>query len=263
MTIASNMQTVQHTHTGKGYDDTEAFERERQLRIDALGKNKALRAQSIQWIADASRQKYSHHFSWMGLPIIQFPQDIVAIQEIIWRTRPDLIIETGVARGGSLAFYASMLELLGEDGIVCGIDVDIRPHNRGAIEKHPTFKRIRLIEGSSTDSHVVSAVEQLASDRKRIMVVLDSNHTHDHVLRELELYARFVTRGQYLIVLDTIIDDLPAGYFSDRPWDVGNNPKTAVQEFLRGNTRFEIDREFENKLLITAAPGGYLRYIAD
>jgi cephalosporin hydroxylase len=242
---------------------TDTFQLDKQSNIRRLGDDASLRRRSLEWIAAASRHNYSHHFTWMGLPIIQFPQDIMALQEIIWRTKPDLIVETGVARGGSLVFYATMLQLLGTDGIVCGIDIDIRPYNRQAVERHPLAHRIRLIEGSSTDASVARQVAELASERRRVMVVLDSNHTHEHVLRELEVYSPLVTRGCYLVVLDTIIEDLPPGYFADRSWDVGDNPKTAVREFLQHDARFEIDREIESKLLITVAPEGYLRCVAD
>ena len=207
--------------------------------------------------------KYTYNFTWLGRPMIQFPQDIIAMQEIIWQVKPDLVIETGIAHGGSLIFYASMLELLGGDGRVLGIDIDIREHNRVEIEKHPMFKRIEMIEGSSTDDGVESQVREIARDAKCVLVALDSLHTHEHVLRELELYSPFVTRGSYLVVFDTIIEDMPAGSFPDRPWERGNNPKTAVHEFLRSDDRFEIDSYFQDKLLITVAPDGYLKCVKD
>ena len=204
--------------------------------------------------------KYSYNFSWLGRPIIQYPQDIIAMQEIIWQVKPDLIIETGIAHGGSLIFSASMLELLGGDGKVVGIDIDIRSHNRKEIEKHPMFKRIVMIEGSSTDKTIVDEVRQMA-EGKRVLVCLDSNHTHEHALHELELYAPMVSVGSYCVVFDTIIEDLPAGSFEDRPWDVGNNPKTAVWEYLKEHDEFIVDEGIENKLLITVAPDGYLKRV--
>ncbi len=209
------------------------------------------------------RFDYSYNFSWLGRPIIQFPQDIVAMQEIIWQVKPDLIFETGIAHGGSLVFSASMLELIGGEGIVLGVDIDIRAHNRVEIENHPMAKRIKMIQGSSVDEAVAQKVYEIARGRKRIMVMLDSNHTHDHVSKELQLYSRLVTKGSYLVVFDTVVEDMPAGFFPDRPWGKGNNPKTAVREFLKTNRRFEIDREIENKLLITVAPSGYLKCIED
>ena len=231
--------------------------------IDAMGNNSRLRRMALDFLRETAAYKYSHNFSWLGNPIIQVPQDIVAMQEIIWRVKPDLIIETGIAHGGSLIFYASMLELLGSNGVVIGIDVDIREHNRIEIEKHPMFKRITMIQGSSIDEGIVKQVHDLAKDKKQILVALDSNHTHSHVLRELQLYSPLVTKGSYLVVFDTAIEDMPDGFFSDRPWDKGNNPKTAVWEFLKTNKRFEIDRETENKLLITVAPDGYLKCVKD
>lgn len=239
------------------------FEQERAEYIRRLGERDELRDISYSWIADVSRLKYSYNFSWMGLPIIQFPQDMVAMQELIWRVKPNLIIETGVARGGSLAYYASLLELIGNDGLVLGIDIEIRDHNRAEIEKHPMSKRIKLIEGSSIADETVAQVAAETKGQEVVMVVLDSNHTHEHVARELELYAGFVTKGSYLVVFDTIIEDLPADFFPNRPWAPGNNPKTAVWEFLERNDRFVIDEEMNSKLLITVAPDGYLRCVKD
>ena len=207
--------------------------------------------------------RYSYNFVWLGRPVIQYPEDLMAMQELIWRVRPDLIIETGVAHGGSLVFYASLLDMLGGDGRVLGIDVEIRPHNRAAIESHPMFRRITMIEGSSVDEGVAARVRGLAKDSKTVMLVLDSNHTHEHVLRELRLYTGLVTRGSYAVVFDTVIEDMPEHSFPSRPWDKGNNPKTAVHEFLRTTDRFEIDREVQNKLLLTVAPDGYLKCVKD
>lgn len=241
----------------------ESFKNEKAENIKKMAQNVYLKNLSKQWITDVSIYKYSYNFCWMGRPIIQFPQDILAMQEIIWDIKPDLIIETGIAHGGSLVFYASMLELLGGDGQVLGIDVDIREHNRSEIEKHPMFKRITMIQGSSTDNIVLKQIYEIAKDKKCIMVVLDSNHTHDHVLKELELYSPLVTKGSYLVVFDTVVEDMHEDFFPDRPWRKGNNPKTAVWQFLKSNSRFEIDRQIEDKLLITVAPNGYLKCIKE
>ena len=211
------------------------------------------------WIIKTAKYKYSYNFTWLGCPIIQFPQDMIAVQEIIWQVKPDLIIETGIAHGGSLIFYASMLELLGNNGQVLGIDIDIREHNRVEIEKHPMFKRITMIEGSSIDEEIVRQVYDFAKNKKQVLVLLDAMHTHDHVLKELQLYSPLVTKGSYLVVFDTIIEDMPDDFFPDRPWGKGNNPKTAVWEFLKTNDRFVVDKEIETKLLITVAPDGYLK----
>jgi cephalosporin hydroxylase len=231
--------------------------------IESLRADRDLHELSRVWLQEAARHRYSYNFTWMGRPIIQLPQDIVAMQEIIWRVQPDLIVETGIAHGGSLVFYASMLHLIGGDGLVVGIDIDIREHNRREIEKHPMYGRIRLIEGSSIDPRVVQEVERLARSREKVLVCLDSDHTHEHVLCELELYSPLVTRGSYLVVFDTVIEDMPKGSFPNRPWGRGNSPKTAVWEFLKTNDRFVIDEQIQAKLQITSAPEGYLRCIKE
>jgi len=210
--------------------------------------------------------RYSYNFSWLGRPIIQYPQDMVALQEIIWTVQPDLIIETGIAHGGSLIFSASMLELNAacggpQDAEVVGIDIDIRKHNREAIQSHPMFKRITMFEGSSISSDIVEKVKAKAQQKHKILVCLDSNHTHDHVLAELEAYAPMTSVGSYCVVFDTIVEDLPNDMYPDRPWDKTNNPKTAVWEYLKTHTEFAIDKSIQQKLLITVAPDGYLKRI--
>lgn len=230
--------------------------------MNTMNNKDNLQELTNQWFVESCKYKYSYNFSWMGRPIIQFPQDIMAMQEIIWQVKPDLIVETGIAHGGSLIFYASMLELIGE-GQVLGIDVDIRQHNRVEIEQHPMFKRITMIEGSSIDEEIATQVYDLAKGKSRILLVLDSNHTHDHVLKELELYSPLVTKDSYLVVFDTVVEDMPEDFFPDRPWGKGNNPKTAVWEFLKTNKRFEVDKDIEAKLLITVAPDGYLKCLED
>jgi cephalosporin hydroxylase len=240
---------------------TEAFKKECEERIEAQGKNKKLLEASQSFTEETIRSGYSYNFTWMGRPIIQYPQDMIAMQEIIWDIKPDLIIETGIAHGGSLIYYASLLELIG-NGEVLGIDIDIREHNRKEIENHKMFKRIKMISGSSIDETTIEEVKKYAESKKKILVSLDSNHTHDHVLKELELYSPLVSPGSYIVVFDTIVEDLPEGYFSQsRPWGIGNNPKTAVQEFLQKNRQFVIDEMIDNKLLISVAPGGYLKRI--
>jgi cephalosporin hydroxylase len=231
--------------------------------IDGLKIDQDVQALSRIWLRETARHKYTYNFTWLGRPFIQLPQDMVAVQELIWRVQPDLIIETGIAHGGSLIFSASILELLGGNGQVLGVDIDIRSHNRAEIEKHPMSKRIQMIQGSSVDKAVARQIYRVAQNRKRIMVMLDSNHTHEHVLKELQLYSKLVTKGSYLVVFDTAIEDLPDDLIEDRPWRKGNNPKTAVREFLKTNKRFVIDKNIESKLLITVAPDGYLKCIKD
>jgi len=221
-----------------------------------------LKDQARSFFDLASTFEYSYHFEWLGRPVIQWPQDLVAMQEIIWRVKPEVIVETGIARGGSLIFYASILQLIGGPGRVVGVDVDIRAHNRVEIERHSLAGRITMIQGSSTDEAIVAQVRRLVDGARSVLVSLDSNHTHTHVLRELELYGPLVTPGSYLVVFDTVVEDMPADAFPDRPWGRGNNPKTAVREYLRTTDRFEIDRDIEAKLLVTTNPGGYLRCVA-
>jgi cephalosporin hydroxylase len=226
--------------------------------IRAMQSDPELRALRQRIYALYAKYRYSYNFTWYGRPIIQIPEDIVMMQELILSVRPTLIIETGVAHGGSSVLSASMLELLGE-GEVVAIDIEIRPHNRRAIEAHPLAKRIKLIEGSSIDPAVVKRVQVLASKARCVMVLLDSDHTHDHVLAELEAYAPLVTPGSYAVVFDTGIEDMPEGTFPGKPWSKGNNPKTAVRQFLQDNTNFVIDYELEARLMHTVAPHGYLK----
>ncbi len=242
----------------------EEFKNECKVRVANYSRNAEFMRIQEKFMLESISAKYSYNFTWLGCPIIQYPQDIVALQEIIWRVTPDLIIETGIARGGSIIFSASMLSLLEtcrliDRGRVVGIDIDIRPHNRKAIEQHPLKEKIEMIEGSSIDESVLQNVHQIAKEFQKILVILDSNHTHDHVLAELDGYAHLVTKGSYCVVFDTIIEDLPESFFSNRPWGKNNNPKTAVWEFLESNPGFEIDKEIENKLQVTVAPDGYLR----
>jgi len=241
-------------------DPVEQFRLERQENIARLGRDAGLQELGRSFIERTGEAKYSYNFTWMGRPIIQFPQDMVAMQELIWSVRPDLIIETGVAHGGSLVYYASLLELIGE-GRVLGIDIDIRAHNRAAIEAHPMAHRIQLLQGSSIDQALVDQVRAIAAPARRVMVLLDSNHTDAHVAGELAAYAPLVTAGSYLVVFDTVIEQMPAGYFPDRPWGPGNNPMTAVRRFLASTDRFEIDRSVCDKLLVSVAPEGYLRCV--
>lgn len=242
----------------RSLDPIRQFEQERKERIAGYESDTPLKEASRAFLAETLRAKYSYNFTWLGRPVIQHPQDMMALQEIIWAVKPDLIIETGIAHGGSLIFHASMLELLGE-GHVLGIDIDIRPHNRAEIEKHPMFKRITMLEGSSVDEEMVRRVRSIASDYKKVLVILDSNHTHDHVLGELRGYSPLVPPGSYLVVYDGIIELIPESTREDRPWGPGNNPFTATRQFLEEHPEFEVDRELESKLLVTAAPSGYLK----
>jgi cephalosporin hydroxylase len=242
----------------KKLNPVEEFYRERDERIESYKHNKQLKKSADDFIKELAYARYSANFSWLGRPVIQIPQDLFAMQEIIWTIKPDFIIETGIAHGGSLIFYASMLQLIGK-GKVIGIDIDIRRHNRVEIEKHPLYHKIVMIEGSSVDEHVVEQVKLLTTGAKTVILCLDSNHTHDHVLKELQFYAPLVSVGSYCVVFDTGIEFLSKDLISDRPWGPGNNPMTAVWEFLKAHPEFEIDKSVELKLLVTSAPDGYLK----
>ncbi|ADR19067.1 cephalosporin hydroxylase family protein [Calditerrivibrio nitroreducens] len=250
------------------------FQQEVKDRIAANAQDADLKSNAAAFMRSSLAGKYSYNFSWLGRPIIQYPQDIVAMQELIWQIKPDLIIETGIAHGGSLVYYASMLALLDmceaietnatfdpkqSKRKVLGIDIDIRPHNRTAIEAHPMASRIQMIQGSSIAPEIIEQVKQVAQDYQRVLVCLDSNHTHDHVLAELEAYAPLVSVGSYCVVFDTVVEDMPKELFPDRPWGPGDNPKTAVWEYLKTHPEFEIDKSIQHKLLITVAPDGYLK----
>ena len=246
--------------------------------IQAQGADADFKKLTNQWVQSSAKHKYSYHFEWLGRPVIQYPQDIVAMQQLIWEVKPDLIIETGIARGGSLILSASILELVAacggnSDAKVLGVDIDIRDHNREAIEEHPMAKRIEMIQGSSIAPDIISQVKNFTKNYNKIMVCLDSNHTHDHVLEELKLYAPLVSIGSYCIAFDTIVEDMDESLSENRPWKPGNNPKTAVWEYLDylksneakdddGNPiNYKIDKEIENQLMITVAPDGFLKRI--
>lgn len=239
-------------------DDREQFAAERKGHLAALAADAELAAASVDAYRRADEHGFSYVWDWMGLPVIQSPTDLVVLQEIIWRTRPQLIVETGVARGGSIVFFGSILELVG-DGSVLGIDLDVRPHNRAAIEGHPGAHRIELLEGSSIAPDVVEAVRQRCASVERVMVVLDADHTDSHVRAEIDAYAPMVTPGQYLVVADTIVEHLPTQVHRPRPWGPGDNPATAVTAFLAASQDFVVDADIDAKLVLSSSPGGYLR----
>lgn len=254
----------------------EIFQKERLEEIKLQALDNDLKALSHKWFVEANKKRYSYHFDWLGRPIIQYPQDIIAIQEIVWNVKPDLIVETGIAHGGSLILSASLLALIDyQEALenrqlldpakpkrrVIGIDIDIRKHNRIAIENHPLSNRIDLIEGSSLDDRVVSQIHDRARNQKTVMVFLDSNHTHAHVLSELEAYTPIVSVGSYCVVFDTVIEHLPGSMFPDREWGPSNSPMSALQQFLVLNDSFEIDSAIDDKLLVSVAPQGFLKRV--
>ncbi|RYB02226.1 cephalosporin hydroxylase family protein [Lichenibacterium ramalinae] len=268
-------------------DDVQRFAEQCRSELVRQGADDGLRELSRSWFDRANLFRYSYHFTCLGRPIIQYPQDIVAIQELLWSTKPDIVVETGIAHGGSLLLSASMLALLdcaeslavgGQLDLhasrrrVIGVDVDIRKHNRSAIEANPFSRYIEMIEGSSIASDIIESVKSRIEPGSKVLVILDSNHTHDHVLEELRAYAPLVSRDSYCVVFDTVIEDMPADSFPNRSWGVGNNPKTAVRAYLKelqaqaiGSStpplRFEVDRSIEDKLLVTVAPEGFLRRV--
>lgn len=257
-------------------DPIAQFEAERERRRNEFSVDSVLLEHARRWVEQSMQRKYVYNFDWLGRPIIQYPEDMVAIQELIWRVRPDLVVETGIAHGGSLVLSASVLAMLDYSDAVAlgtvldpanpsrvtlGLDIDIRAHNRAAIEAHPLASRIEMIEGSSIDPAVIEQVRNRAAGKRSVMVLLDSNHTHAHVLGELNAYAGLVTTGSYCVVFDTFVEDMPRDFFPDRPWNPGNSPKSATVEFLKTHPEFEVDVSIDNKLLISVAPGGFLRRV--
>lgn len=241
-------------------NEVEKFKKEVEENILLQGNNEPLKKTAAAFMDASIRSRYSYNFTWLGRPIIQYPQDIIAIQEIIYQVQPDLIIETGIAHGGSLILHASICELIGK-GEVLGVDIDIREHNKSEILNHRMSKRISMIQGSSIDETIVKQVAEIAAGKEKVLVILDSNHTHDHVLNEMKWYAPFVTKGSYMLVFDTVVEDLANDIYDNRPWGVGDNPKTAVWEFLKTNDDFVIDSAMDDKLLISVAPSGFLKKV--
>jgi cephalosporin hydroxylase len=239
------------------------FEARKQRDIDDMRADDDFRTLSRKWFAQSIRHRYSYNFRWLGLPIIQYPADIIAVQELIWRIKPHAIVETGIARGGSIMFYASMLELLGGNGIAVGVEIALSAENREAIEAHRFGRRVKIVDGSSISAESVERVKAIVGKRGPVLVVLDSHHTHDHVLAELRAYAPLVGRDSYIVVFDTVVDDLAPEDVGARPWHPGNSPKSALHEFLGETDRFQIDRSFDDRLLLSVCPEGFLRCVRD
>lgn len=255
-------------------DETAKFAAERAAAISGYGHDADFIALSRDWLQQSMARRYVYNFDWLGRPIIQYPQDIMAVQELICQVRPDVVVETGIAHGGSLILSASVLAMLDYGDAVAagtvldpaqpnrrvvGVDIDIRSHNRAAIEAHPMASRITMIEGSSIAPDTVSAVRAAVGDARKVLVFLDSMHTHNHVMGELDAYAPMVSPGSYCVVFDTFVEDMPPAFFADRPWDVGNNPMTAVNDWLPAHPDFTVDTAWDHKLMVTVARGGFLR----
>lgn len=243
-------------------DELSAFYDARKASIAAMREDAELRTKSLDWMVHADRYRYSYNFSWMGRPVIRYPSDLVIQQEIMWNVRPDLVIETGIAHGGSVVFSASMQFMMGIEPNVVAIDIDIRSHNRELIESHPVGQHVTMYQGDSVDPDIIEKVRRHCEGKSSVMVVLDSSHTHEHVLAELEAYSGFVSVDSYLLLPDTLIEFFPEGHYAaERPWDVGNNPHSAMRSFLNQNSNFIVDVEFSSKGVISEAPDGYLRRI--
>ncbi|MGM4912694.1 cephalosporin hydroxylase family protein [Rhizobium sp. 768_B6_N1_8] len=245
-------------------DDRLEFEAHKREMSLALGKDEEAFQHSLNTLVALDKYDYAYLWSWMGVPIIQMPADVIATQEVIWNTKPDVIIETGVARGGSMIFMASLLKVIGK-GKVIGVDIDIRAHNRDSIEKHPLSPLITLIEGPSTTAETLARVKAEIPAGASVMVVLDSDHSRDHVLDELRCYGPLVTEGQYIVVADTLL-----GYGKDtaltpnrrsKIWHPGDEPYTALNMYLEETDRFETDEALNGKLVLSSSPGGYLKCI--
>ena len=243
-------------------DPKTEFQMQREADVEAMGQDSELREKSIEWMIHADKYKYTYNYSWMGRPIIKFPNDMVIQQEIMWELKPDLVIETGIAHGGSIIFTAAMMEMMGIEGEVVGIDIDIREHNKDEILNHPMNKRITMYEGNSVSPDMVERVRKHTEGKSTVMVILDSLHSHDHVYEELKAYADMTSIGSYCILPDTFIEFFPKGFYSDtRPWDVGDNPHTAMMQYLSENSDFEIDSARTHKAMITETIDGYLRRV--
>ncbi|MCA0399614.1 MAG: cephalosporin hydroxylase family protein [Proteobacteria bacterium] len=257
-------------------DPVAQFAEERRERLAAYAQDAEFRRLSQTWLEASMRKKYVYNFDWLGRPIIQYPQDMWAVQELIWQVKPDLVIETGIAHGGSLILSASILAMLDyceamEKGVtldpraskrkVIGIDIDIRAHNRAALDAHPLSRTLHLVEGSSIAPETVAKVKEAAKGHQKVMVFLDSMHTHDHVVGELEAYAPMVSKGSYCVVFDSFVEDMPADLFPDRPWSPGDNPKTALRHFLKSHPEFAIDLDFDRKLMVSVASEGFLKRV--
>lgn len=243
-------------------DPKTEFQMQREADVEAMGQDSELREKSIEWMIHADKYKYTYNYNWMGRPIIKFPNDMVIQQEIMWELKPDLVIETGIAHGGSIIFTAAMMEMMGIEGEVVGIDIDIREHNKDEILNHPMNKRITMYEGNSVSPDMVERVRRHTEGKSTVMVILDSLHSHDHVYKELKAYADMTSIGSYCILPDTFIEFFPKGFYSDtRPWDVGDNPHTAMMQYLSENSDFEIDSARTHKAMITETIDGYLRRV--
>lgn len=236
------------------------FEKVRNLAAKKMAADTQLRKDALKVLVKADKHMWIHQTNWLGEPILQFPQDMFALQEIIYRTKPDYIIEVGVAWGGSLLFYSTLMEALGGKKII-GVDIYMPPDLKKRLYSYGKLsKRLTLINGSSIEESTIKKIKFIIRNSKKVLVVLDSHHTHNHVLKELRIYSQFIAKGYYIVCGDTVIEDIPEQKHRPRPWGHGNNPKTAVKQFLKENSNYVIDKQIENKLLFTCNPDGYIRH---
>lgn len=253
-TIIDEDRSIVEVHTGSKHVEY------------ALASEDGFKAVSRAWLRAGWDTKHVYSFSWFGRPIIQLPEDMFRLQEVIYQLKPDVVVETGVAHGGSLVFYASLFQAMGR-GRVIGVDIEIRPHNRRAIESHELAHRISLVEGSSVDSGTFDRVLTAVGDARCVLVVLDANHTYDHVLREMELYSKLVTKGSYIIVTDGIMKDLVGAPRTKPDWAT-NNPHKALIDFVSNNPGFAVEEPewlFNESLLserITYWPDAFVRKVS-
>lgn len=246
---------------GKPIISKDEFLRLNEQAAHEMSLDQGLQSKALEVLVEADRHRWIHQTTWFGEPLLNLPQDMFAIQEIVWRTRPDFIIEVGLAWGGSVLFEATLLEILGGQKVI-GVDIFIPPDLRQRLAMHGKLSdRLSLIEGGSTDPQTLAQVKEQLRGSRKVLVILDSYHTHDHVLRELCAYAPFVEKGQYLICGDTVVERIPPQTHRARPWGPGNNPATALKEFLSQTDRFVVDETIDRRLLLSCHPGGYLKAV--
>ncbi len=242
--------------------DRNQFNEEKKENIKKAYDNPELHKSALDFITKSDQHNYAYNWTWLDMPIIQMPEDIMLVQEIIWETKPDIIIETGIAWGGSVVLYASILELIGK-GQVLAIDKVLPQHNIDAIMKYNFSSRIKLFEGSSIDESIVNAIRDIIKPTDKVMVLLDSNHTHAHVYEELKIWESFVTSGQYLVISDTIVEEIPEQTHRSRSWGHGDNPMTALNQFLSENNKFTRENDYNHKAICSFTRNGYLKRICN
>jgi cephalosporin hydroxylase len=225
---------------------------------DSMADDAVLRQEAVDLQRHAEVHRYTYTWDWLGVPIIRIPDDVVVLQELFWSYRPQRVVETGIARGGSMLLDASLMKLCGQEPAVLGIDWKIFPHTIDSLRGHPLMEGVELLEANSASGESESAVKSFIGEADRAVLILDSNHTHEHVLAELDLLAPLLPGGGIVLVADTLIEEFPLGYYKDRPWDRGNNPATAVREFLFKHTDFHRSTEWSRRALLSEFRDGII-----